>query len=187
MNGDGLINEYDMTYENGLNSTNPELVYGFGLNLEYKGFFAGIFFQGVGKTTVNLMSNSNYFMPFIRGVEGGSARMEALSHWSADNPYNQDVLYPRIHAAKFDHNIEKSTWWYRDGSFLLLKNVEFGYEFSKDMIKKMRMTNLRLYVQGTNLAVWDNIKLWDPELGNSNSGAKYPLGATWTVGLEVSF
>lgn len=53
------------------------------------------------------MSNSNYFMPFIRGVEGGSARMEALSHWSADNPYNQDVLYPRIHAAKFDHNIEK--------------------------------------------------------------------------------
>ena len=186
-NGDGLINEYDMTYENGLNSTNPELVYGFGLNLEYKGFFAGIFFQGVGKTTVNLMSNSNYFMPFIRGVEGGSARMEALSHWSADNPYNQDVLYPRIHAAKFDHNIEKSTWWYRDGSFLRLKNVEFGYEFSKDMIKKMRMTNLRLYVQGTNLAVWDNIKLWDPELGNSNSGAKYPLGATWTVGLEVSF
>jgi hypothetical protein len=113
--------------------------------------------------------------------------MEALSHWSADNPYNQDVLYPRIHAAKFDHNIEKSTWWYRDGSFLRLKNVEFGYEFSKDMIKKMRMTNLRLYVQGTNLAVWDNIKLWDPELGNSNSGAKYPLGATWTVGLEVSF
>ena len=187
LNGDGLINEYDMTYENGLNSTNPELVYGFGLNLEYKGFFAGIFFQGVGKTTVNLMSNSNYFMPFIRGVEGGSARMEALSHWSADNPYNQDVLYPRIHAAKFDHNIEKSTWWYRDGSFLRLKNVEFGYEFSKDMIKKMRMTNLRLYVQGTNLAVWDNIKLWDPELGNSNSGAKYPLGATWTVGLEVSF
>ena len=60
LNGDGLINEYDMTYENGLNSTNPELVYGFGLNLEYKGFFAGIFFQGVGKTTVNLMSNSNY-------------------------------------------------------------------------------------------------------------------------------
>lgn len=71
LNGDGLINEYDMTYENGLNSTNPELVYGFGLNLEYKGFFAGIFFQGVGKTTVNLMSNSNYFMPFIRGVEVG--------------------------------------------------------------------------------------------------------------------
>lgn len=187
LNEDGLINEYDMTYENGLNSANPELVYGFGLNLEYKGFFAGIFFQGVGKTTVNLMSNSNYFMPFTRGVEGGSARMEALDRWSADNPYNQNVLYPRMHSAKFDHNIEKSTWWYRDGSFLRLKNVEFGYEFHKDIIKKMRMTNLRLYVQGTNLAVWDNIKMWDPELGNSNSGAKYPLGATWTVGLEVSF
>lgn len=187
LNDDNFINEYDKTYENGLNSASPELVYGFGLNIEYKGFFAGVFFQGVGHTTVNLMSNSNYFMPFTKGVEGGSARMEAMNRWTSENPYNQNVLYPRMHPAKFDHNLEKSTWWYRDGSFLRLKNVEFGYEFNKNAIKKIHMTNLRLYIQGTNLAIWDNIKLWDPELGNSSSGATYPIGSTWTIGLEVSF
>lgn len=187
LNGDNRIDEYDITYENGLNSSSPKLIYGFGLNVEYRGFFAGVFFQGTGKTTVNLMSNSNYFMPFTQMAEGGSARMDALSHWSAEDPYNQNVLYPRLHPKKFDYNMEKSTWWYRDGSFLRLKNVEFGYEFNKKMIKKMRMSNLRLYVQGTNLAVWDNIGLWDPELGNSSSGATYPIGRTWTMGLEVSF
>lgn len=187
LNGDDKINEYDKTYENGLNPGNPKLVYGFGFNVEYKGFFVGIFFQGVGKAVVNLLNNANYFMPFNRGPESGSARMDALSHWSAEDPYNQNVLFPRLHVNKFDHNLEYSTWWYRNGSFLRLKNVEFGYEFNKKMIQKMRMTNLRLYVQGTNLAVWDHVKMWDPELGNSSSGATYPIGATWTIGLEVSF
>ena len=187
LNGDNVIDQYDKTYENGLNPSNPKLVYGFGFNVEYKGFFAGIFFQGTGKTTVNLINNANYFMPFNRGPESGSARMDALSHWSAEDPYNQNVLFPRLHINKFDHNLEYSTWWYRDGSFLRLKNVEFGYEFDRRLIEKMRMTNLRLYVQGTNVAVWDNIKMWDPELGNSSSGATYPIGSTWTIGLEVSF
>ena len=187
LNGDDKINEYDKTYENGLNPGNPKLVYGFGFNVEYKGFFAGIFFQGVGKAVVNLLNDANYFMPFNRGPESGSARMDALSHWSAEDPYNQNVLFPRLHVNKFDHNLEYSTWWYRNGSFLRLKNVEFGYEFNKKMIQKMRMTNLRLYVQGTNLAVWDHVKMWDPELGNSSSGATYPIGDTWTIGLEVSF
>ena len=49
------------------------------------------------------------------------------------------------------------------------------------------MSNLRIYIQGTNLAVWDHVKMWDPELGNSSSGSKYPICGTWTMGLEVAF
>ena len=48
------------------------------------------------------------------------------------------------------------------------------------------MQNLRVYVQGSNLALlFDDIKLWDPEVGNS--GSRYPISATWTVGLDVTF
>ena len=46
------------------------------------------------------------------------------------------------------------------------------------------MQNLRVYVQGSNLAVWDHVKMWDPEIGNS--GARYPINATWTFGLDVT-
>ena len=49
------------------------------------------------------------------------------------------------------------------------------------------MENLRVYVQGNNVAVWDKIKYWDPELGNANSGAKYPLCRNFTVGLEITY
>lgn len=185
LNGDGRIDESDMSYKNGTYPNNPQLVYGFGLNLQYKGFYGGVFFQGVGRASVNLKANSSYFVPFYNGKDQSSARVEAADHWRADDPNNQDVLYPRLHTNKYSNNDLASTWWYRSGSFLRLKNVEFGYQFDRKLIQKLKMQNLRLYVQGTNLAVWDHIKMWDPEIGNS--GARYPINSTWTVGLDVTF
>lgn len=40
---------------------------------------------------------------------------------------------------------------------------------------------------GYNLGVWDDIKYWDPEVGNINGGNAYPLPSTYTFGLEVTF
>lgn len=185
LDGNGAIDSMDKTYMNGLYPNNPQVVYGFGFNAEYKGFFVGIFFQGVAKASTNLLANASYFMPFNNGRDESSARMEAAGHWNASDPYNQNVLYPRLHTAANTNNTQESTWWYRDASFLRLKNVELGYQFDKRVIQKIKMQNLRVFVQGTNLAVWDNIKMWDPELGNS--GSRYPICGTWTLGLEVTF
>lgn len=187
LNNDGVIDGYDRTYKHNVNSGSPKTVYGIALDLEYKGFFAGIFFQGAGGCSVNLMSKASNFMPFNQGKDASSARMEAMSRWTASNPYNQDVLYPRMHSSTFSYNLNPSTWWYRDASFIRLKNVEFGYQFNKQQLKALRFQNLRIYVQGSNLAVWDDVKYWDPELGDANSGAKYPLSRTWTAGIEVTF
>jgi TonB-linked outer membrane protein, SusC/RagA family len=187
LNGDMKIDAYDQTYEHNFRTRNPDAVYGFGLNAEYKGFFAGVFFQGSSGTSVNLMSKAENFMPFRNGKDASSARTEALDRWTMSDPYNQNVLYPRMHAENFSYNLYNSTWWYRDASFLRLKNVEFGYQFNKKELKKLYMQNLRIYVQGTNLITWDKVKYWDPELGDARSGAKYPISQNWTVGLEVTF
>jgi len=184
LNDDGKIDNYDRTYNHGYYSQNPEWVYGFGLNVEYKGFYTGIFFQGVANASINLKGNN--FVPFTRSQDG-PLRKEAFSHWSSRNPENQEVLYPRLHTSMFNHNEFNSTWWYRSGNFLRLKNLEFGYQFEPDMLQKAFIKNARIYVQGNNIAVWDDIKMWDPELGTAGSGAKYPINMTWTVGLELSF
>ena len=60
------------------------------------------------------------------------------------------------------NNTLNSTWWYRDGSFVRLKNVELGYQFDKKLVQRWKMQNLRIYVQGANLAVWDHVKMWGP-------------------------
>lgn len=186
LNNDGNIDSMDQTYYAGNYPNNPQIVYGFGLNVQYKGIYAGVFFQGVGRRSVNLKYSNDYFIPFHTGVEDSSARTEAFDHWSAANPNNINVLYPRLHTSAYNNNEQNSTWWYRSGDYLRLKNVELGYQFDKRLIRKWRMQNLRVYVQGSNVAIlFDKIKYWDPEVGNS--GSRYPINATWTVGLDVTF
>lgn len=188
LNKDGSINGDDRTRDNDLYSQTPEIVYGFGLNAEWKGWFVGVFFQGVAHTSTNLMASYGNIMPFLIGFDKGSARTMLNDRWRPEDPYNQNVLFPRMHSSAFVHNTEyASTWWYRDGGFLRLKNVEIGYEFNKKKLSKYKLNNLRVYLQGTNLAVWDHVKYWDPELGNASSGAVYPLERTFSLGLEVTF
>lgn len=122
LNEDGLINDDDKTYRNGHLDKTPRSVYGLSLNAEWKGFFAGIFFQGVTGCSINLMSKASNFMPFNQGKDASSARMEAMNRWKASNPYNDNVLYPRLRNNTFAHNLQASTWWYRDASFIRLKN-----------------------------------------------------------------
>ena len=187
LNNDGVINDYDQTYRSGINSQNPKIVYGIALDVDYKGWFGGVFFQGVGGCSVNLMSKASNFMPFNQGKDASSARTEALSRWTASDPYNQNVLYPRMHSSEFSYNTKPSTWWYRSASFLRFKNVEFGYQFKRNQLKSLGLQNLRIYAQGTNLITWDHVKYGDPELGNANSGAQYPMSRSWKFGLEVTF
>lgn len=186
LNGDNLIDSYDQTYNHGMYSVNPEWVYGFGVSGEWKGLYAGVFFQGVANASINLKGNSESFEPFSQG-DLRSVRSEVLaSHWSSSDPYNQDVIFPRLYPYHSDHNTMNSTWWYRSGNFLRLKNVEVGYEFDRKILSRHWIKRARLYVQGTNIAVWDDVKMWDPELGNA-SGEKYPINMNWLVGLELGF
>lgn len=185
LNGDNVIDDYDRTYNHDLYSENPEWVYGFGLSGEWKGFYAGVFFQGVANASINIKSGA--FIPFEKG-DKESVRSEVLtSHWSSNDPYNQNVIFPRLYPSQYTHNSLYSTWWFRSGNFLRLKNIEFGYEFDSKVLAQHWIKKARLYVQGNNIAVWDDIKMWDPELGSANGGQKYPLSMTWTVGVELGF
>lgn len=186
MNGDGIINAYDVVQDVGQPSV-PEIVYGFGFNAEYKGIYAGIFFQGVGNTSTVLGTNAGQLIfPFAWGVEESSLRKEVLDRWSENHP-SDDVMFPRLRTTGHPHNNVASTWWQRNGSFLRLKNIEIGYNFNEKTLRRTPFNALRIYLMGNNLVVWDHIKMWDPEISNKNEGVNYPLSRTFTLGLEVSF
>ena len=186
LNEDGKIDSNDQIKDVG-NPKNPEIVYGFGLNAEWKGFYAGIFFQGAAKTSTILGQDSNgTFFPFHWGVDQSSVRSAVSDRWTEQNP-SQNVMFPRMHTGTFDNNQQPSTWWLRDASFIRLKNIEIGYNVNKKIMKKIGFEALRIYVQGNNLCVWDKIKMWDPEIGNNNGGFAYPLNRTFTFGLDFTF
>ncbi len=188
INGDGVIDAYDRVRGVG-NPSVPEIVYGFGISLQYKGFYANAFFQGVANTSVRLGgSTPEGWYPFSWGVDQSNYRKFALDRWTTENP-SQDVLMPRLHRnnANNANNTVPSTWWLKDGSFLRFKNLEVGYNFTKKDLRLLGLERARLYVMGYNIALWDDIKYFDPESGNANGGLNYPLARTFTVGLDVTF
>lgn len=190
-NGDGIVDNNLDVIQGYTHPTVPEIIYGFGTNLSYKGFYTGFFFQGAGNVALNLVSpgiGQRTFTPFYEGLLSSAVRQEIIeSRWTEDNP-RQDVLYPRVDVNSRGNTMRASnTWFYRDAAFVRLKNVEIGYNFSSDLLKSLTLGNVRLYAMGQNIAVWDKVKVQDPEAGQSGGGAQYPLPRIWTVGLDITF
>ena len=189
VNGDGEITTADRVpigYP-----TSPEIIYGFGLSVGYKGIDCSVFFQGLANESFWI--DAEQTAPFVSYYDSSTKttynttqllKAYADSHWSEDN---QDIyaLYPRYSATRNYNNQAVSTWWMRDGSFLRLKQVELGYTLPQKWTQKMRMDNLRFYIQGNNLLCFSKFKLWDPEL--AGEGLNYPIQRTLNVGLNVTF
>jgi TonB-linked SusC/RagA family outer membrane protein len=187
LNNDGLINEFDWTkHVAGAKPINPEIIYGFGVNAEYKGFYASAFFQGVANVTAYL--DPAFMIPFAGSLPlATSTKGFSLDRWSEENP-NQNALLPRLQLNNTNQSdIRRSSWFLRDAGFLRLKNAEIGYKLEKKQLDLFGFTAARVYVLGTNLAVWDKIKYWDPEQGGSTGGSSYPIQRTISVGLDVTF
>ena len=180
VNNDGKINEYDKKAIGG--TVDPEIVYGFGLNLVYKNFDFGVLFQGTGRTWRMLSSN------IIPGNSQGSLYNVFSNYedrWTVDNP-RQDVFYPRLTYGDNTNNKEASTWWLKDMSFLRLKNIEIGYSLPQKWADRSFISSARIFLRGTNLLTFSGFKLWDPEL-DSADGGKYPLMMSISGGLEFKF
>lgn len=188
VNGDGVITNADMVpigYP-----TSPEIIYGFGVSLGHKGFDFSVFFQGLGRESFWIDATSAYSTkynkygtaPFVNN--GQLLKAYSDSHWSEDN---RDIyaLYPRYSAYENHNNTQVSTWWMRDGSFVRLKQMEFGYTLPQKLTNKIHIDNLRVYFQGNNLLCWSKFKLWDPEL--AGEGFNYPIQRTFNIGLNVTF
>ena len=50
----------------------------------------------------------------------------------------------------------------RNANYLRLKNIELGYTFNFEGLKKAGISNLRLYTNGTNLITIDGVKDAEP-------------------------
>ena len=178
INKDGKIDEDDQV-PIGF-PTVPEIVYGFGMSAGYKNFDFSFFFQGAG--------NSSFFIepdniaPFIN--ERNALKVIANNHWSDNNP-DPHAFWPRLSTTTISNNQKQSTWWLRDGSYLRLKSVEFGYSLPTKIIKPAGMETVRVYFSGTNLLCFSKFDMWDPEMGGKGLG--YPTQRVMNIGLNVVF
>ena len=179
INGDGQITTEDQVMLSPYNNI-PRIQYGIGLNVIYKNFDFGVFFNGSAKRKITINSG---IMPFLSSggdgnggetVERNLMQWIADDYWSVDNP-NPNAAFPRlgINNSELSNNFVTSSYWMRNGNFIRFKTLEIGYT----------LPYCRIYLNGDNLAVFSPFKLWDPEL----SWNSYPLQRTFNLGVQFTF
>ena len=83
-----------------------------------------------------------------------------------------------------------STYNLNDGSFVRVRDIQFGYTLPKAYTEKLKIGNANFYVRGTNLFTWvkDKNLPFDPEQGTSSaSNLNVFIPKTVTVGLSLAF
>lgn len=180
INGDGQINTDDIV-PIGF-PTVPEIIYGTGFSMGYKGFDFSCFFQGSARSSFFISAED--ITPFINSGQRGLLKYIEDDHWSENNR-NINAFWPRLSAYLIDNNDQFSTHWLRNGSFVRLKTAEIGYTLPEKLTKKAYIRMLRVYVNGTNLLLWSNFKMWDPEMAGNGLG--YPVQRVINLGINLEF
>ena len=174
-NGDNKIDNDDVVKM--FQTSSPEIYYGFNLNVSYKNISLSADFQGVARHTISLLESPLYD-PLIGNSTISNTFLNGETTWSEKN--NMDATMPRLTTTSNENNYRNSSLWYRDGSFLKLRNLQLVYNLPKST---MKFADLSLYLRGTNLFSIDKIDFADPE----QLGASYPVVRSYWAGVKFNF
>jgi hypothetical protein len=181
LNGDGKIDTYDQG-PIGYGSI-PEIVYGFGPTINWKGWSLAGWFKGISNVDIQL--NGDGLQPFSQGGERGNLLAQITDRWTPDGAHPHP-LYPRLTYGNDNMNYAGSSWWVKNGAFLRLQTLQFSYNLAgKQWLNRMGIANLNLYFIGYNLWTMSGFKLWDVELGDGR-GSQYPLVKTYNLGAKLT-
>lgn len=182
IDNDGKITNADQTVI-GKYGSEPQVMYGFGTTLAWKGFDATIFFTGAARRDFFFTQQWTAW-PFAYGEGAYNVMQKVYDNRWIPGADNTKAEYPAVRSLS-KNNYLGSTIYKEIGDYLRIKNAEIGYTLPTAISKKIAMNSVRIFAQGTNLATWDHIKVIDPE-SNFGTGS-YPTTRNFNFGLEVTF
>jgi len=183
LNKDDFINSDDRTF---IGSPWPDFVYGITANMYYRNFDLSIFLQGSqGNEVMNIM---------LYDTESGNGYLNAAKGF-LERAWDGEGSTDRYHKISQVQGLNNSVsdYFVEDGSYLRIKNIQLGYNFSPALTKLVKINHLRLYVSAQNLFTFTNYSGLDPEIGSTDAKLAgidqgfYPQARVLTVGLNIKF
>lgn len=189
-NGDGKINTDD---QHDVGSPFPDFTFGIRLGGEWNNFDFNLFFDG-------MVGNKIYNYPRYRLESGnfnGNMSTVLANSWRPDNQNTDIPRFSKTDGA--DNKWAYSDRWLEDGSYLRLKTLDIGYTLPKNLTKKIRLENVRIYTSMENLFTLTKYSGYTPDLGESSVAGvdynvfsrgidqgRYPLPRTISFGIQVN-
>ncbi|MBQ8673020.1 MAG: TonB-dependent receptor [Bacteroides sp.] len=181
LNKDGKLDGNDATRDIGFTDV-PE--YTAGLNMGFQWGKLDFSMQWTGAWNVDRML-SEFRRPLGDTNEKGLLLYQYENTWrSSDDSFT--AKFPRASSDHANNNYAISNLYLENASYLRLKSVEVGYNFDFPFMKKLKLNNCRLYLNGYNLLTFTNFKWSDPESRQSDR-PNYPLTRVFNLGLKLGF
>ena len=181
--GDNVIDDNDKTI---IGNGQPLHTGGFSNNITWGNFDLNFFFQW---SYGNDILNANRIVFENPGGKKNINQFKTFNNrWTADNS-SSDM--PRANA---QGSFVYSSLYVEDGSFLKLRNITLGYNLPKDVLRKARISAVRLYLAAENIYTWTNYSGCDPEVSVRHSvltpgfdWSAYPRAFNASFGLNITF
>lgn len=178
---DGAITPLDRTVQE---SSLPNFTAGLTNTFSFKGVSLSVllFTSQGGKSSNWYTSPGSNFYSRVNQID--------LPYWTPENP---STTRPSV-----GYSNPKSWGFYEDKSYIRLQDVSLAYDFPKSILSKIKLTDLKIFVSGKNLATWTKWNGWDPEHGagldpfslsteNDYSRQSGPLMKSVVIGLNLKF
>jgi TonB-linked SusC/RagA family outer membrane protein len=189
-NSDGRIDNADRVH---LGSAIPKLLAGLNFTANYKNFDLSMFFQGSYGNKIYVQINQD-IEGFYRGFTVTQRYFD--ERWTGEGTSNTQ---PRPSWTTKSNNARPSSRFLEDGSYIRLKNLQLGYTIPAKVLDISGISQVRVYLSGTNLLTFTKYSGLDPEMTVSDNSKEegersngidwgtYPSAMTFMLGIDITF
>ncbi len=178
-NNDYIIDDKDLV-PMGETST-PQINWGAEIFAQYKGLDFSVLLQGTGKHTA-----FNSGIGYYENQNGGIFFEQHLTAWTPERyAAGEEITGPALTMAGSSSQ-KANDYWLQNKAFTRIKNIELGYSFNTDKLRKLNFSQLRVYVSVTNLLTFDHNE-WDLHDVQGGKINVYGTPRYSNIGLNMTF
>lgn len=198
VNGDGVITDDDRVPLFAYSGI-PQLMYGFGAEVRYKNWTLNVLFKGTGNNYFlyggSDGSNFDGYIPFNQGYKGNVLELayDQANRWTAAEysgnlaTENPNARFPRLSYGNNVNNTKPSTFWKGNARYLRLQELSLNYNLRTPGLRKaLGLQSIDFQIMCENLAVWDSVKIFDPEQASA-TGHAYPIPRRFSLQIYLNF
>ena len=198
VNGDGVITDDDRVPLFAYSGI-PQLMYGFGAEVRYKNWTLNVLFKGTGNNYFLYGdwdgSKFDGYVPFNQGYKGNVLALayDQANRWTAAEysgnlaTENPDARFPRLSYGNNTNNTKPSTFWKGNARYLRLQELSLNYNLRTPGLRKaLGLQSIDFQIMCENLAVWDSVKIFDPEQASA-TGHAYPIPRRFSLQIYLNF
>lgn len=190
-NHDGIINDQDKVL---IGDAMPDFYGGFTNSFRFKNFTLTTFmnFQ-LGNDLINGMR-----LDLEKMNNPNNQAASVLKRWRKQGDVTdvpRAIIYPfNTTGGADDRNYLGSTRWVEDGSYVRLSSVSFGYSLPNNIVKRVHLRGVNMFLTATRLFTWTKYTGADPEvaLGSAvglmgiDNSYNNPRSRGYTFGVNLS-